>query len=94
MVLGETHREDFSEKEWKGACFLAKKASPGTPPHPEMIRGIAMFGSYLGRKGDGVTVVKTLWLGFARLRGFETSTTVWNICVQPIQNELCIGVRT
>jgi hypothetical protein len=35
-----------------------------------MIRRIAMLGGFLGRKGDGEPSVKTLWLGFARLRDF------------------------
>ena len=72
--LGRTHPdwsacELFSEEEWKGAYILAKKAPPGTPPNlREMIRRIAMLGGFLGRKGDGEPGVKTLWLGFARLR--------------------------
>jgi len=36
----------------------------------EMIRQIAMLGGFLGRKCDGEPGVKTLWLGFARLRDF------------------------
>ena len=76
--LGRTHPELsagelFSEEEWKGAYILAKKAPPSTPPTlREMIRSIAMLGGFLGRKGDGEPGVKTLWLGFARLRDFVT----------------------
>jgi len=59
--------ELFSEEEWKGAYILAEKTPPATPPNlREMIRHIAM----LGRKCDGEPAVKTLWLGFARLRDF------------------------
>ena len=59
--------ELFSEEEWKGAYILAKKNPPSLR---EMIRQIAMLGGFLGRKGDGEPGVKTLWLGFARLRDF------------------------
>ncbi|MBL8408638.1 MAG: ISAzo13 family transposase [Candidatus Accumulibacter sp.] len=74
--LGRTHPdlsacEWFSEEEWKGAYLLAEKEPPSTPPNlREMIRQIAMLGGFLGRKGDGEPGVKTLWLGFARLRDF------------------------
>ena len=74
--LGRTHPdlsacELFSEAEWKGAYILAEKTPPATPPNlREMIRHIAMLGGFLGRKCDGEPGVKTLWLGFARLRDF------------------------
>ncbi|HRF13692.1 MAG TPA: IS4 family transposase [Candidatus Accumulibacter phosphatis] len=74
--LGRTHPdlsacEWFSEEEWKGAYLLAEKEPPSTPPNlREMIRQIAMLGGFLGRKCDGEPGVKTLWLGFARLRDF------------------------
>jgi hypothetical protein len=29
-----------------------------------------MFGGFLGRKSDGEPGIKTLWLGFARIRDF------------------------
>jgi len=35
-----------------------------------VIRRIAMLGGFLARKGDGEPGVKTLWLGFARIRDF------------------------
>ncbi len=74
--LGRTHPDGsagelFSEVEWKGAYLLAEKVPPSTPPNlREMIREIAMLGGFLGRKCDGEPGVKTLWLGFARLRDF------------------------
>ncbi len=74
--LGRTHPdlsacELFSEAEWKGAYILAEKTPPATPPNlREMIRHIARLGGFLGRKCDGEPGVKTLWLGFARLRDF------------------------
>ena len=74
--LGRTHPDLaatmlFTADEWKGAYILAKKHVPKTPPTlREIIRRIAMLGGFLGRKGDGEPGVKTLWLGFQRIRDF------------------------
>ena len=74
--LGRTHPDLaasalFTEAEWKGAYILAKKKPPSTPPSiRDVIRQIAMLGGFLGRKSDGEPGVKTLWLGFARVRDF------------------------
>ena len=74
--LGRTHPDLaasalFTEAEWKGAYILAKKKPPADPPTiREVIRQIAMLGGFLGRKSDGEPGVKTLWLGFARVRDF------------------------
>jgi hypothetical protein len=74
--LGRTHpdlaaTELFTEAEWKGAYILAKKKPPSQPPTiRDVIRQIAMLGGFLGRKSDGEPGVKTLWLGFARVRDF------------------------
>lgn len=74
--LGRTHpdlaaSELFTEAEWKGAYILAKKKPPTeTPTLREVIRQIAMLGGFLGRKCDGEPGVKTLWLGFARIKDF------------------------
>lgn len=74
--LGRTHPDLdasalFTETEWKGAYILAKKKPPTeTPSLREVIRQIATLGGFLGRKHDGEPGVKTLWLGFARVRDF------------------------
>ncbi|MCW5259142.1 hypothetical protein D5045_02205 [Verminephrobacter eiseniae] len=61
----------LTEAEWKGAYILAKKKPPTQPPTiREVIRQIAMLGGFLGRKCDGQPGVKSLWLGFARVRDF------------------------
>ena len=61
----------FTDEEWKGAYILAKKPIPEIPPTiREVIRQIAMLGGFLGRKSDGEPGVKTLWLGFQRIRDF------------------------
>jgi hypothetical protein len=74
--LGRTHPDLdatalFTDEEWKGAYILAKKPIPkATPTLREVIRRIAMLGGFLGRKSDGEPGVKTLWLGFQRIRDF------------------------
>ena len=74
--LGRTHPDlvatvFFTDEEWKGAYILAKKPIPKTTPTlREVIRRIAMLGGFLARKSDGEPGVKTLWLGFARIRDF------------------------
>lgn len=74
--LGRTHPDLaatslFTDEEWKGAYILAKKPVPNTPPMlREIIRQIAMLGGFLGRKSDGEPGVKTLWLGYQRIRDF------------------------
>ena len=74
--LGRTHpdlaaTELFSDEEWKGAYILAKKPIPKTTPTlREVIRQIARLGGFLARKSDGEPGVKTLWLGFQRIRDF------------------------
>jgi hypothetical protein len=74
--LGRTHPDIsadnlFTETEWKGAYILAKKKPPAEAPTlRDVIRQIAMLGGFLGRKHDGEPGVKTLWLGFARVRDF------------------------
>ena len=40
------------------------------PCASEVIRRIAGLGGFLGRKGDGEPGVKTLWLGWQRVRDF------------------------
>lgn len=78
--LGRTHPDLaasalFSELEWHAAYILDKKTPPADEPTlREVIRQIAKLGGFLGRKCDGEPGVKTLWLGFARLRDFVEGT--------------------
>ncbi|MDP2783091.1 MAG: IS4 family transposase, partial [Sulfurimicrobium sp.] len=47
------------------------KPVPKKPPCVrDVIRRIAGLGGFLGRKGDGEPGVKTLWLGWQRVRDF------------------------
>ena len=53
------------------AWLLAEKPPPKKMPTVrDVVRRIAMLGGFLARKGDGEPGVKTLWLGFARIRDF------------------------
>ncbi len=61
----------FSTEEWQAAYILGKKAVPKAPPCiRDVIRRNAGLGGFLGSKGDGELGVKTLWLGWPRVRGF------------------------
>ncbi|MBK7953773.1 MAG: hypothetical protein IPK02_07335 [Candidatus Accumulibacter sp.] len=58
-------------KEWKNAYILAEKpVSKAMHKLRDVIRRIAMLGGFLARKRDGEPSVKTLWLGFQRIRIF------------------------
>lgn len=76
MRLGRTHPDLdaallFSTEEWQAAYILAKKPVPKKPPCVrDVIRRIAGLGGFLGRKSDGEPGVKTLWLGWQRVRDF------------------------
>lgn len=61
----------FSTEEWQAAYILAKKPVPKKSPCVrDVIRRVAGLGGFLGRKGDGEPGVKTLWLGWQRVRDF------------------------
>jgi hypothetical protein len=62
----------FDGEEWKAAYIVSKRKPP--PDHPprlnEMIRTIASFGGFLGRKSDGDPGPKSIWIGLQRVRDF------------------------
>lgn len=61
----------FDREEWQAAWLVARKPLPATPPKlNEVIRVIAGFGGFLGRKGDGEPGVKSLWIGLQRVMDF------------------------
>lgn len=76
MRLGRTCPEMdceavFAREEWQAAWLVARKPLPDTPPKlNEVIRVIAGFGGFLGRKGDGEPGAKTLWIGLQRVMDF------------------------
>lgn len=72
--------EVLSEAEWKSVYLIAiGKVVPKKPPSlGKMIRKIAEFGGYLGRKSDGPPGPKTLWIGLQRVRDFALAWTMFN----------------
>jgi len=76
MRLGRTCPEMdceavFEREEWQAAWLVARKPLPDKPPKlNEVIRVIAGFGGFLGRKSDGEPGAKTLWSGLQRVMDF------------------------
>ena len=62
----------FDEEEWQAAYIVSKREIPPKVPPTlnEMVRIIAGFGGFLGRKGDGFPGPKVLWVGLQRTRDF------------------------
>jgi Transposase Tn5 dimerisation domain/Transposase DNA-binding len=62
----------FDPEEWQAAWIVAKRCQPPATPPPlgEMVRLIAGFGGFLGRKGDGPPGPKAIWEGMQRVRAF------------------------
>ena len=57
--------------EWKAAYLRNHKKAPRqTPPLREAIRRTTQLGGFLGRKEDGETGAKTLWLGLRDIAVF------------------------
>ena len=68
----------FDSEEWQAAWIVAKRCQPPeTPPTlNEMVRLIARFGGFLGRKSDGHPGPKALWIGLQRVREFAIGIAV------------------
>jgi hypothetical protein len=68
----------FDAEEWQAAWIVAKRGPPpDTPPTlGEMVRLIAHFGGFLGRKGDGHPGPKALWIGLQRVREWAIGIAV------------------
>jgi hypothetical protein len=63
----------FGRGEWQAAYIVAKKPIPKEPPPLNaVIRIVASFGGFLGRKGDGEPGTKALWTGLQRVMDFAT----------------------
>jgi hypothetical protein len=62
----------FDPEEWQAAWIVAyRRPPPITPPTlGMMVRLIAGFGGFLGRKGDGHPGPKAIWQGMQRVREF------------------------
>lgn len=62
----------FTTEEWHAVYIVAKRKKPPNEPPKlnDMIRMVASFGGFLGRKGDGEPGPKALWTGIQRIRDF------------------------
>jgi hypothetical protein len=66
----------FEECEWKAlVCHITQKIPPDTPPTlKEATLMVGKLGGHLGRKGDGMPGIKTMWKG---LQDLELITEMW-----------------
>lgn len=62
----------FEEAEWHSSWVIIKGGSPpqNPPSLNEMVRMVASFGGFLGRKSDGHPGAQTLWIGLSRVQDF------------------------
>jgi hypothetical protein len=72
----------FTAEEWRAAWLMAKRQPPPEAPPTlgEMIRLVAGFGGFLGRKSGGHPGPKTLWEGLMKLMAYvEALQTVHEV---------------
>jgi hypothetical protein len=73
----------FDPEEWQTAWTVKYRCKPPqeTPKLGEMVRIIAGFGGFLGRKSDGFPGTKALWEGMEKVRcyalGIEIGRAVY-----------------
>lgn len=62
----------FDPEEWQAAWIVARRTPPPDTPPPLdlMVRLIAGFGGFLGRKSDGYPGPKALWEGLQKVYAF------------------------
>ena len=62
----------FDPEEWQAAWTVKYRQKPPqqTPKLGDMVRIIAGFGGFLGRKSDGFPGAKTLWEGMEKVRHY------------------------
>ncbi|WP_138679284.1 IS4 family transposase [Candidatus Accumulibacter phosphatis] len=62
----------FDIEEWQAAWIVAHRSPPPDAPPPlgQMVRLIAGFGGFLGRKHDGHPGPKAIWEGMQKVRAF------------------------
>jgi hypothetical protein len=62
----------FDPEEWQAAWIVAHRTQPPETPPPlgQMVRLIAGFGGFLGRKHDGHPGPKAIWEGLQKVRAF------------------------
>ncbi len=62
----------FDREEWQAAWIVTYRRPPPDTPPPlgQMVRLIAEFGGFLGRKSDGHPGPKAIWEGMQKVRAF------------------------
>jgi hypothetical protein len=62
----------FEDDEWQSSWVIIKGGTPpqNPPSLNDMVRMVASFGGFLGRKSDGHPGPQTLWVGLSRVRDF------------------------
>jgi transposase len=62
----------FEEEEWKTIYMARKKERPPKiiPRLMEIVKMVAMYGGFKGRKCDGFPGAKTVWIGLGIIRGY------------------------
>ena len=62
----------FETSEWQAVYLVAKKTRPPANPPTlnTIVRMVAGFGGFLGRKHDGEPGPQSIWIGLQRTRDF------------------------
>lgn len=68
----------FDPEEWQAAWVVKHRSKPPVEPPAlgVMVRLIACFGGFLGRKGDGVPGPKAIWEGMEKVRHYAVGIEV------------------
>ena len=71
----------FDPEEWQAAWIVAHRCPPPETPPPlgQMVRLIAGFGGFLGRKHDGHPGPKAIWEGMQKVRAFAIALEARNV---------------
>ena len=71
----------FDPEEWQAAWIVAHRQHPPDTPPPlgQMVRLIAGFGGFLGRKSDAHPGPKAIWEGMQKVRAFAVALEAYKI---------------
>jgi hypothetical protein len=84
----------FDPEEWQAAWIVAHRTQPPATPPPlgQMVRLIAGFGGFLGRKHDGHPGPKAIWEGMQKVRAFALALEATAVPRIPVTDEV-VGNR-
>jgi len=79
----------FETEEWQAIYIVTQRQSPPekVPTINDMIRMMANFGGFLGRKNDGEPGPKTIWIGLRRARDFVLAIEAQKVIQE---SEICV----